>query len=75
MELCDYIFNMSHTDKFVSCGSFRVSKDRSTAVKAIQFKPLELELVGPRPREQTLAVCTNNGGDEGVWWKGCVIVK
>lgn len=50
---------------------FRVDPARSAALRAIGFVPLNLDAVGPRADALSLAVCANNGGDSGVWWRGC----
>jgi len=52
---------------------FRVDPGRSAAVSHIGFKPLPLQQVGPRPDVQRLVACHNNGGDAGVWWRGCAV--
>jgi len=51
---------------------FRADPARSSALRAVGFAPLDLEVVGPRVELLTgLATCSNNGGDAGVWWQGC----
>lgn len=53
---------------------FRVEPDRSAAVKAVGFIPLDLTSVGPRHSALQLAECSNDGGDRGVWWQGCSVL-
>ena len=53
---------------------FRVEPDRSAAVKAVGFIPLDLTSVGPRRSALHLAECSNNGGDHGAWWQGCNVL-
>ena len=50
---------------------FRVDPVRSAAVREVGFVPLDLSSVGPRAKALELAVCSNDGGDHGVWWQGC----
>jgi hypothetical protein len=52
---------------------FRVDPSRSAALRAVGFQPLDLASVGPRRPALQLATCANDGGDAGVWWRGCVM--
>eukprot|EP00658_Telonema_sp_P-2_P013578 TRINITY_DN15144_c0_g1_i12.p1 TRINITY_DN15144_c0_g1~~TRINITY_DN15144_c0_g1_i12.p1 ORF type:complete len:764 (+),score=122.43 TRINITY_DN15144_c0_g1_i12:203-2494(+) len=52
---------------------FRLVPNQSEPARWIGFEEWDMAAVGPRADRLGWGVCSNDGGEQGVWWRGCIV--